>query len=80
LPAAAAAGKDATLAEPERGKRTDEYASRALEQLGRAASAGYFKEPKKIQDLKDNPDLAGLRSRKEYQLWLAQVERAAPGK
>jgi serine/threonine protein kinase/Tfp pilus assembly protein PilF len=52
----------------------EEHAARALALLRRARGAGIFKEPGMIEHLKKDPDLAPLRSRKEFQKFVAELE------
>jgi len=65
--AAGAAARDASLAEGERNRLAEQYAIRAIELLRKAQRAGYFKEPAARARLKDDPALAPLRLRKEFQ-------------
>jgi tetratricopeptide (TPR) repeat protein len=56
---------------PEREQRAETYARQSLNVLERAQQAGHFREQKRIEDLKKDPDLAFLRSRDDFHRWLA---------
>jgi serine/threonine-protein kinase len=58
--------KDAGRPLPEREKRSEQYARAAVEMLRRAAAGGYFRGPKRIEDLDRDDDLAFLRGRDDY--------------
>jgi len=64
----ALAAKDRTTA--------DRFAIRALALLRRAQAAGYFRYPQRIAWVKKDPDLAVLRSRKDFQEWESGLEKA----
>jgi serine/threonine protein kinase len=70
--AAAAARDDSPLRE--------RHAARAVELLGRARAAGYFRPAARVEHLKKDDDLAALRDRDDFRNLLAEVERASPPK
>jgi hypothetical protein len=63
---ASAVADDTTLA--------DQDAARALELLARARAKGYFKTPAGVKRLREDADLAPLRSREEFRQLLQGVE------
>jgi serine/threonine-protein kinase len=75
--ASATVHKDAKLPAAERQRRGERYAARAVALLGEARSAGLFKRPDALTDLKTDPDLAPVRSRAEFTKLLGDVEKAA---
>jgi tetratricopeptide (TPR) repeat protein len=64
--ASAAIKKDAKLA--------DQYATRAVELLGKAREAGYFKEAIDVEHMQKDSDLDSLRSRDDYNKLVADLE------
>jgi serine/threonine-protein kinase len=63
---AVAAGKDAARPLPERERRAEQYARAAVALLHRVAATGYFHDPKRVEHLDKDDDLAGLRGREDY--------------
>jgi serine/threonine protein kinase len=70
---AALASEDSQLPHETRGRKADDYARRAIERL-RAAAGGGFKD---IGELETNADLQTLRTREDFQEFLAQVKAGA---
>jgi tetratricopeptide (TPR) repeat protein len=56
-----------------------QYASRAMELLGRAQTEGFFKDPANLKRLRDDSDLDPLRPRDEFQQFVRGVEAKEPG-
>ncbi len=54
--------------------RQEEYAVRSIELLRTAGNSGYFATPDKLRELREDPHLASLRSRSDYQTWLAKLD------
>jgi tetratricopeptide (TPR) repeat protein len=54
-------------------KLRDEYASRALALLSQAQAAGFFKDPKRVENFKTDSDLDALRQRPDYQTFAAEM-------
>jgi tetratricopeptide (TPR) repeat protein len=52
----------------------DKYAAQALALLGRARDAGFFQDRQQVEHAKKDPDLAPLRSRDDFQKFMAEVE------
>jgi tetratricopeptide (TPR) repeat protein len=67
--AAAAAKEDA--------KQREAYAGQAVALLRRAQTAGYFKDRAKVEHLKKDTDLDGLRTREQFKKFVAELEAAA---
>ena len=63
---AAHAGKDATRPLTEREKRAESYARQALALLKRATDSAFFRDPKMIEFLDKDADLAALRDRDDF--------------
>jgi tetratricopeptide (TPR) repeat protein len=68
---AASAARDVTRPLPEREKRAEEYARRAVAVLNRAASAGYFRNSNDAALLDRDADLTFLRDRDDYKRFRA---------
>jgi hypothetical protein len=75
---ACAVGRDAARSLPEREKRSEEYARKAIALLQRAAAAGQFREPGHVAQMDRNGDLASLRDRDDYRRFRAALEPAKP--
>jgi eukaryotic-like serine/threonine-protein kinase len=58
----------------------ESYAARAFALLGRARSAGYFKDATGIDQLRKDGDLDALRGRDEYRQMLQELEAGQGGK
>jgi tetratricopeptide (TPR) repeat protein len=72
--------RDAGSPSAQRGALAEHYGARAVELLGKAKAAGFFKDAANRQELKNDPDLQSLRSRDDFQKLLAEVEKQAqPG-
>jgi serine/threonine protein kinase len=75
-----------SLVTGERGPQTlpsmlqDQYAGQAVALLRRAQAAGFFKDPRQVEHLKKDPDLAPLRARADYRKFVAELEAAAAKK
>jgi tetratricopeptide (TPR) repeat protein len=65
--AAQAAATDKRLATEERQQRADKYATLAVQLLARARLAGYFRAKGRLNHLKQDKELATLRSRADFQ-------------
>ncbi len=72
--ASAAVRRDTQLAKPEQAKLAEKYALRAIEFLTKARDAGYFKDGSKIALMKKDTDIDPLRSRPDFQKFLAELE------
>ena len=57
-------------------KLLEKYAARAVEILGRAQDAGFFRQPEKVEHMKRDADLDTLRQREDYRKLLTQLERS----
>ena len=56
---------------PEREKNAETWSRQAVELLQRAQRRGYFKDEGRLEKLKEDPDLAALRGRADFERWLA---------
>jgi serine/threonine-protein kinase len=74
---AASVSRDQSRPLPEREKQADLWARQALALLEGARRGGYFKDPGKTAHLKGDNDLAFLRSRDDFRLWLKRLEGRA---
>jgi tetratricopeptide (TPR) repeat protein len=74
--AAAAASKDETLAAAEREKLADEYARQAVAHLGQAHKQRLFRSQAMREQLRQDPDLAAVRSRDDFKRLLAEIEKS----
>jgi serine/threonine protein kinase/tetratricopeptide (TPR) repeat protein len=70
----AAAESDTTIEEGERDDLAKEYAAHAVALLRRAQASGMFKEPAMIEQLTQDPDLAALRGREEFESFLRELK------
>jgi tRNA A-37 threonylcarbamoyl transferase component Bud32 len=72
---------DAGLTESDRKKLTEEYAARAVYLLRRAGEVGFFANPRNLERLRQDKELAPLRSRPDFQTLVRRVggERAKGG-
>jgi tetratricopeptide (TPR) repeat protein len=68
--------KDAKLPAEEKGQLAGQYATRAVQLLARARTAGFFKNASKAERLKNDTDLAALRPREDFQKLLAELKKA----
>lgn len=75
-----AVSADIKLTAKEKQALQAKYAQLALAMLARAKSAGHFKNAANIKLLKQDKDLAPLRSRADFKLFLAEVEKEATPK
>jgi len=57
--------------------KREAYAGRALALLRRAHGAGFFKDRRKIEQVKKDADLEALRPRADFQKLVAGLEAAA---
>jgi hypothetical protein len=73
----AAVGKDASLPQADRDQLAERHAAQAVERLGQAQAAGFFKDPAKIEHLKKDADLDPLRSRDDFKKLLKELEEKA---
>jgi serine/threonine protein kinase/tetratricopeptide (TPR) repeat protein len=71
-----------SLAAAERGLQTppralrEQYAGQAMDLLRRAQAAGFFKDPRQVEHLKKDAELAPLRAREDYRKLVAELEAA----
>ena len=70
--AAAGAEKDQRLTSEERAKLVDSYATKAIDQLQKAANRGYFKLAANREKLQTSTDLIAIRGRQEFVSLLAE--------
>jgi tRNA A-37 threonylcarbamoyl transferase component Bud32 len=70
---AAAVPKDAGLTESDSKKLTEEYAARAVYLLRRAGEIGFFANPRNRERLRQDKELAPLRSRPDFQALVRRV-------
>ena len=75
--AAAAAGRDNDLTPADRDQLVEECAGQAVGVLTKLQEAGFFKDPAKAADLKQDPDLSSLRERDDFKKLLAALEEKA---
>jgi hypothetical protein len=59
---------------PEREKRAEQYAQKAMVLLKRATSASHFRNPANVAHLDMDADLTFLRDRDEYKTFRASLE------
>jgi tetratricopeptide (TPR) repeat protein len=64
--ASAAARQDESIPPPERERRAEQYAARAVARLVKARAAGYFRPAGRAEQLDDAPELAPLRGRDDF--------------
>ena len=62
----AAALADGRLSDDDRTRLVDDYARRAVKIIGELGQAGYFQDSQHAANLRDDPDLAPLRSRSDF--------------
>jgi serine/threonine-protein kinase len=53
------------------------YARRAIELLRQARGAGYFKEPRRVKEMKEDEDLRSLRGRDDFRKLLGELEKGS---
>jgi hypothetical protein len=75
--ALAAAHQDTKLPQAQRDQLGEEYAVRAIELLAKAQTAGHFKDRTKVEHLKKDTDLDGLRGRDDFQELVDALDEAA---
>jgi tetratricopeptide (TPR) repeat protein len=75
--AAAVVAKDSTLAQGDRRKRAEHYASHAIKLLRKAQAAGYFANPGNVECLNRDNKLQQLRSREDFKELLNDLQRNA---
>ena len=71
--------EDDSLQPNECAKLAAQYAARGVEMLASAAAAGLFQDPETLETLKTDVYLDVLRSRRDFQKLLAEVEEKAKG-
>jgi tetratricopeptide (TPR) repeat protein len=71
--ASAAIRADSKLTAADRTVRAKALAARAIEQLGHARTAGWFREPAKVSSLRENSAFIPLRSHRGFQEFLMDV-------
>jgi len=74
--AATRAREDLKLGETERDRLAQSYAAQATQLLTQAHSAGYFKKPGSLTELKNDADLRALRSTPEFKQLVISLEAA----
>lgn len=72
--ASAAAANDDLRDEQRRTKLVEDYAAKALNLLDRARAAGYFEDAANVERIKQDPHLAPLRKRDDFQKLLGRIE------
>jgi tetratricopeptide (TPR) repeat protein len=72
-----AALKDIGLSPDERSERAEHYGDRALDLLKKSRQAGFFNAPGFVEQLKVDPDLESLHSRRDFQKFVRDVEQDA---
>jgi tetratricopeptide (TPR) repeat protein len=75
--ASADAGKDNTLPAAERKRLAARYAASAVAVLGKAKTAGLFKDPSRLAHMKQDADLDSVRRSAEYRRLVAELEKLA---
>jgi tetratricopeptide (TPR) repeat protein len=73
---------DTRLTKAERDRLVEDYGARAVQLLVRARAAGYFQIPAHLKNLEEDPDLAPLRFRADFQKLVGELgikPSAAPG-
>jgi serine/threonine-protein kinase len=73
--AARATDRDKTLSQADRGQLIDQYAARAIALLEQAKNARFFHDPKWRAHLKKDPDFEFLRSRRDYQRFIEELDK-----
>jgi tetratricopeptide (TPR) repeat protein len=73
----AAAANDSRLPTAEREKLAERYGRRAVELLREAQAVGYFQDPGRLADMKDNKDFDPIRSRPDFQKLRAELDTSA---
>jgi serine/threonine-protein kinase len=79
----ASARRDAGLTSADQDRLAEKYAVRSIELLQQAKAAGFFQNSSGLEQLKEDRELSGLRSRPDFQnllTELAKEKRAEPGK
>ncbi len=71
-----AAGRDASLSDPERSTLAERYAVRSVELLATAAEKGTFPTRESIADLRTNDRLQPIQNRDDFQKLLTDLEKA----
>ena len=71
-----AAGKDAALPQARRDELSEQYAARSVEMLGKAAAAGFFEAPERVDKLKKDEAFVPLRSRGDFGKLLRELDGA----
>jgi tetratricopeptide (TPR) repeat protein/tRNA A-37 threonylcarbamoyl transferase component Bud32 len=67
--------QDQKLSPAERTRLEDQYVAAAVDLLQQARAKGYFKEPARIADMERDKDVEPLRSRIEFQAFVAQLRK-----
>lgn len=73
--AVALARHDGHLTPAERARLSEEYAASAVALLRRAQAAGFFTVAALVERLRNNPELAPLRSRADFQALVRDLEK-----
>jgi len=66
---------DDKLPAAERDRLAGDYATRAMEMLRRSQADGFFRSPGQVKNFRIDVDLDALRPRKDFQDFIADVER-----
>jgi tetratricopeptide (TPR) repeat protein len=66
---------DSNLPSTERANLAEQYAKQALDWLGKAQAAGYFKDPLLRKQLTTESDLSALRERDDFKQWLSALAK-----
>jgi tetratricopeptide (TPR) repeat protein len=75
---AAGLGRDPARPLPERQKRAEELARRAMQFLHQARQVGYLNDPANVDHLKADNDLVFLRDRSDFKALVAELEKKKP--
>jgi hypothetical protein len=75
-----AARQDNKLPADERERVAEQYAAQALASLAKANTAGHFKDPANLEQLRKDTDLDSLRSRDDFKKLLNEVDKQAKKK
>jgi tetratricopeptide (TPR) repeat protein len=70
-----AVSQDTRLSEEERKAKSEQYASKAVELLGKAEESGLFKNPQAAKNLQEDADLKPLRERRDYKALLQKITK-----
>jgi hypothetical protein len=72
--------RDAAVSEADRDRLHEQYCARALELLRKTEGEGYFRTRVVVEKLEQDPDLAALKGRADYQQFVAGLKQKAKSK